>query len=137
MPGATLPLVIIPMAPPGAVNQAPIVVEIAFTPSAAADGHYNVSWSITLVTVGGNTNNATQLAGGSTTMLPTDTMAKLLYMLRGAYLSALQNLQLQQILPLTGGPEQTRVQSEGASFYLLLPTDMIASLPSNPRNFGL
>src|ERR1700739_4023192 len=106
MPPLTLPAVNNPPfsgpqgSAPSPVAQSPLLVELAITPSGAADGHVDVSRSITLPA--GNSPTATQLAGGALQMLRTDPMAKLLYQIRGAYLNALARLQLQQILPPPG-----------------------------------
>jgi hypothetical protein len=67
-------------------------------------------------------------------MLPGDSMAKLLYQIRGSYLAALRALTLQQLLPPQ--PDSDVTPSSG-SYLISVPVDWIAALPSNPSNLGL
>jgi hypothetical protein len=101
------------------------------------DGSVDVSWCIT----GGTPGIAPiAIAGGATHMLSTDKIAKLLYTIRGAWLQALQNLTVAQIMPpayLITPNAGTGLPAAGASFYAIFPVDMIAALPSNTASVGL
>jgi hypothetical protein len=109
------------------LSSAPLYIEIAYTPK--GDGSWDVSWSLTQAPIPGTAT--TQLAGGSLRMLPTDKLAKLLYLVRGAALNALQNMTMSQILPAGSGN-----LSAGQSHYHAFPFDWIAALPSLPSQLG-
>jgi len=95
------------------------------------DGSYAVSWNLALGPILGVPGlTYAQLAGGSLKMLPSDSFAKVLYQVRGAYLEALKTLTVAQLLP-AGAP------LPGGSFVIEFQADLIAVLPSNPANVGL
>src|ERR1700730_3881137 len=78
----------------------PLGVQIAINPTGTADGSYNVNWCITGGTLdAAESDPSTQIPAGSMHMLPTDSVAKLLYVIRGAWMEALKSLTMQQIVP--------------------------------------
>jgi hypothetical protein len=128
-------------APQSLLMPSPLNCHIAFTPTGAADGGFNVNWAVVCNYENPLTQASLTLASGSLRMLPTDSAAKLLYQIQAGAREGLKRLTIGQLLP--SQPDTTYVTAPSGntpasgSYFHLLELDCVAVLPENPANVGL